>query len=1191
MSGVFSEPTYVLAAPATAVLSETRATHLSPSSLIALNHLLDETLHIVVHAALHSPPASTTPTSSPPLGGGSSTSRPPSIPFPLGPNEVLTTDRVKSAFARILGPTSLAKEGILEAELAVRELIRRGSPSLRGDGALKKSGWGTPMLAPLAEDGERAGEAGAAKKEVARQANEVFRALRVWVMQLSALGAACYGSGPAKLEEHLVALSPPKPPPEGSNHLTFLFALYIERIMTTLSLHLLRLIAAVSARSSQSEVATLSDVEVALMEDDLVWSWAQGLRVRRFIEEGSREEREKLTRSPSISSGMTGTSLSGGRGHKKGLSIAASTQAPSRSPPLPSPGSFSRKPSLNGAPTLAPALQLGRRSSIESSRSGNVGLTYAPGRKGSSTGLGISSSPSIHTLDGDAFDELLSSGKTIKMSSTPDRLRTFDVKDGRRRMSASSSMPTLPSSSDSPTLASSGIVKSSSSRRLQARDPQRRDLLEDDEEEDTDSISAASQQRRKESLKDILNSPPPWSGSTVGEEAPPLPVSRRASLRPGGRPVDPDDPTHPISVAMRVQDSGQSNADSLTSGVGSMTSGDEAYLITAETSPGTRMRALKAKDERDLAKERQVNTDLMDFFSSTPPLPASGSQRSLEAPQPPLSPKRSKGGLRGLVGKITGKKEDEAPLPVSASPRSPIPLPEQRTSSRSQSIGGISMMSTTIPSIGAVSLRAAGFSESAAAAAYKPPPGLGSPKQPMARERRSGSLSSTHSRARSERERKQSLTQQHPPLPIPPGILKNGSSPLPSATSSVTGSDTPTPSIRNPPKRSSSLKRNPRERELSAATIGSARSSASPSPVPSSARRTREESASSTCTATSSSSLQPPSAETSSSPVVLIPNSAVGPMLGSQSSKETLGAASSEHQHEAPPLVSTNPAQPSSTSPAPPVSTSPPSEPPSAPLRNGSTTPLHTPPTPPRIARFSTPSPRPSPPLDSATPRGQRFSAPSPTSRSPSRSPHPQIRSSAASPPLRSTSPLVSPAASYLDAGGKSLVTMLKELRSAMRYAQTKEECVELVEALLRDNARRVEANAQRENEEREEQSRREEELAQVVEGEGLEGQSEQDEQTRLVEFFLSGGDLEPLSLVANEEDEQAASADDAPVRQDTEHADVVALPLPPQSTALLTTPELRIPGGFQSASSSPSPAPTTSSPCPSPAALTVGTA
>lgn len=119
---------------------------------------------------------------------------------------------------------------------------------------------------------------------------------------------------------------------------------------------------------------------------------------------------------------------------------------------------------------------------------------------------------------------------------------------------------------------------------------------------------------------DLLNSPPPWSPEKLGDEppsAPPLPTlaQRRESLRPGGRPIDLDDATHPMSVAMRVQNSTTSTAtmDSTLSGMSGMsgTSGEEAY---GNTSPGARLRALKAKDERrDLASERTSRFSLTPF--------------------------------------------------------------------------------------------------------------------------------------------------------------------------------------------------------------------------------------------------------------------------------------------------------------------------------------------------------------------------------------------------------------------------------------------------------------------------------------------------------------------------------------------------------------------------------------------------
>ncbi|GAA5831852.1 hypothetical protein JCM11251_003910 [Rhodosporidiobolus azoricus] len=1367
MAGVFSEPSYVLEQPATAVLSETRPTHLSPTALAALNYLLDELLHIIVHAALHSPPASTTPTNSPPPAG---TTSPPSstsharsssstFPSPLGPTEVLTTDRVKSSLARILGPTSLAKECILEGELAVRELVRRGSPSLRADGALKKSGmWGTPVIPSSSqsadaegkegeETGEEVKEREKQKLEVARQANEVFRALRAWVMQISGMGAACYGPAPNSLSEHLVALSPPKPPPTSipsSPHLTFLLALYVERLLSTLSMHLLRLCGAVSARQSASDVATVADLEVALMEDDLVWSWAQGMRVRRFIEkEGLREreaakkgspvlgneaERSGLSRAGSLSApsgGTTTTVARNGAGHRKGSASLAVPSQKADVASIDSPPSLGRGSSFGGASTAAASVPaFGRRSSVESSRSG---LNYTgPGRR-ASLGLGISGSTSTLALDGDTFDQLISGNKTIKLSSTPDRLRYFERLDSRKRLPSSMSMPSISSSSSTTSLQStsgsiSGMSKSASARRLRARDPQYRDLLEEEEEDEDDDtiLRGKAQPQRRESLMDLLNSTPPW---TAADDVPPvlasttpngLSTSRRASLRPSLRTIDDSDPLHPMSVAMRVQDSQDSQAtidSQATSVLSEATSGEDPHV---NTSPGARMRALKAKDERrDLASERQVNTDLMDFFSSTPPVAPAPENPFLGAPTSPLSPKRSRGGLRGFMSKVTGsggsdgssKKDDDSLTRVETpvSPKSGFSLPggsRRPSNARSQSISGASI-ATSSSSVAAMT--ASGFAVPAARAAYNPPPGLGSPIQPPIRERRSSSItSSTRSRPR-----QQSLTQ--PPLPasasLPPGLsdtpppqgilIKPVRTSIASAsttslappvsttpaTTATTGSDTPTPSIRNPPKRSSSLKRMPRERETSAQSAGSgpvsARSSATSSPVPppsahfvSRAPRERESSAQSALTIASTTTsgtfrslglLQAGTAgETSAPPIVVVPNGLVDGNSASKNPAERIGAGSPALGHGArrpasaeeekmaveedkpekaagppthlgpsiwseekyaedsaaqaeapttPPLVPVAVAFSSPSVAAEKPSASSPPLPP-APLRTNSTTPLQTPSTPPQTRspnRFSTSSSpllavggtggqrSVSPPL--AAPRVTRFSAPSADSpsqstaaslRSLSRSPNHQLYDVPSSPPKRASSLLASPplflapGTPSTPTGEKSLSTTLKELRAAMLSAETRDECVDLVEALLRDYAKRVEARAEQE-------SGKDSPILTggAVEGKKEEGdgETEEDEQARLVEFFLSAGDSPasssstlPASTVADAAPRAKANGGASGSLYANKLDPAASVLRPGHSSLLSPTPEMRIPGGFDSSTAQQSPLPASSS-------------
>ncbi|BGO96782.1 hypothetical protein NBRC10513v2_000718 [Rhodotorula toruloides] len=983
MAAVYSEPVYVHSNPAATLLSEARPTRLSPAALLSLNYLSDELLHLIVHAALHSAPIETAPN-----GDAHPVA---SAPVPLEEDEVLTTERFKSALARILGPTSLAKECILEAELAVRELVRRASPSLRADGALKKTSgrgvWGSPVLPETASlPGPAAGETkDLSREKVAKQAVEVFRCLRAWVMQISGVGAAAPLSGaPASLTEHLVALSPPKPPPASarSPHISFLLALYVERILTHLSTHILRLVAssASSRPSSDTEVtATVTDLEAALVQDQLVWNWAQGMRVRGFIEQEGKNERAR--------------SRNGGMGRRKSTNssnVASPVSSSAGGVALPDVGTPERRPSLGGS-TAVPSTIETRRTSFASTAVGSSNGA----KQGTGLGIGTRANGAVKAaaLDDDSFDQLLNSGKTIKLSGTPDRLRF----EQNKRMSGSQSMSALSNSTDSP------------SRHLKARPPQFGGILSEDTETEQplDGRDRPSGSR-KDSLIDVLNSPPPWSN---GDATP----SRRQSIIPK-RPVPQDDPLHPVSVAMRVQGS-QNSVSTVDSAASEGGDGEDALA-----SPGARMRALKAKDERrDLASERQINNDLMAFFAAEPPslprpmstIDARPSFDDSPSKDKSTASKRSLGGLRGLVSRVTGgssgsgKKDDSAgPVsPTSPPPNSPPPPSYRsragsppRRASRMHSIDGGEGSSA---SNAQTALRAAGFSDSIARAAtkYTPPPGLGTPPARDARQsRRSMSVPTV--------EQPSVPPYSSPPLPASaqnqrkrsPRIPQNGSSSAEASASEDSHNSRLAPPIPvvdaapivTPPRRSSSLKRSRRERETSGAS-----------------------------SSTVSTTRALPAVETSAPPVT------VEPIVTTSS---TTGGA-------APPAQSSASAQAAVANVAAAAALAPM-------VADAAAQEL-------RLDKHAQPSTIPPPPL---TPVAE--AAPSPTTPSATLTPSDSRPS-----PARPTS------SSGLS--GKTLVSHLRELRSAMlAYAHSKEDCVELVEAMLRDEARRVEKLAQREREE-----------------------------------------------------------------------------------------------------------------------------
>ncbi|GAA5952885.1 hypothetical protein JCM21900_004254 [Sporobolomyces salmonicolor] len=1086
MAQIYSDPNYVLDAPSTSVLSETRPTSLLPSALLALNYTLDELLHIIVHAALHSS-SSGSPASTP--------LSPPTPPRPLAPNEVLTIERFKSALQRVIGP-QLGKECILEAEMAIREVIRRGSQSLRGDPALKKGLWGSPVL------GGGLAEAGGASDEVASQAEEIFRCLREWIMQISGFGVMCPSTGPANLTTHLANISPPKPPAAdvSSKHLTFLLVLYTERAFTALSHSLLRSISSVTFRSSHSEYASVSDIETAFGEDETIWSWVQSMRVRTWMEDEVRKEKER-SRSPLIGSGGAFAAL---KGHRKRQSTSVASGAISPTTLSDGRPSFS----MNGTSmTASPATTTTSRTSTESAQSGSTagaGLVY---RK-NSLGLGIQSQSSID----DPFDQLLNSGQTMKLSMTPDRLRTMEKSNRARLTSATtttitttlSSIPAVPSSP-----ASSMVSKTSSKRRLRARDPQPRDLFkEEDEEQDIDgelNIAGRKKKTQKESLLDLLNSEPPWSGEGEdpsrlrGASAPPstnynnstvsASHSRRPSVRIAPRRLAPaEDPMNSMSVPMRAQDSQNS--------VATTRSATSAYTLAPSggldawmgVDPAARQGPLKAKDEkRDLASERQVNTDLMDFFKSSPPPTTTPLDRFTfpsDDPARSLSPKKSKGGLRGFMSKVAGSKKDPTSSDEATSLDSSRALSGSQTSLASRGRKGgsptlfnsQSVATSTSPS---AAMRTAGFSDVAAkAATYTPPPGLGSPSEMSTTDTRSGSVSSS-TRARSAQ---QSLlsTSQSPPLPTSSiysspvsqpantpisiliksnGVTANGlvTSPRTSSTSSSFSSPSsalpppvptlpaldpappPLPSVK-PPKRSSSLKRK---------VAGSI-----------SSRRTRQASAASSST---TSSIQLPAAETAVPPVIIVPTGLAMPNASSVDSHEQEEApqptrrqrdsqdANHHHHHHHHHQQKTVQALVDDSL----VSAAVPASIPSI--------------LPPALL---------SPVAESV--------------------PSPMVAETQRPAPVR-----VNESAVEASPASAALVALLAGLRLSILQARTKEECVKLIDVLLEAQGGSISAQQQETN--------------------GAEQKEEDEEQARMAEFFLAGQDLQAPVLPPSQEDQELA--------------------------------------------------------------------
>ncbi|KDE09743.1 hypothetical protein MVLG_00143 [Microbotryum lychnidis-dioicae p1A1 Lamole] len=683
MSGIYTEPQYVLGEPATAILSDTRQTSLTPAALAIINYTLDELLQLWVHAALTQ--SLSTPTTSITSGAPPTSAPSRSGPSPLGPSDAFTTERLKIGVIRVLGP--LGKNSVLEAELAVRELLRMSAPSLRADPALRTA---QPTIASSASSRDAV-----SAQQIVNQADTIFRALRDWLMSISGLGAACPNGGPTKLGNHLRALSPSPPPPENdSPHLTFMLVLYAERCLFHVAEHLIRAVGQVNQRGL-SEAVDLRDVELAFAEDDLIWSWLRGMRIRGHLE----------------------------------AEVAASKS-------IDSPTNLSRNPKLTSSPKLGRPSSL-HRSSYDS-KIGSISSVKGDGLP--SPTLAVDS-----TLDD--FESLLQDNRTMKLSLTPDRLRTMErlVDSGRNQLNGSG----VDASGES---ALSRVSINSTAtpipiKRLQARSPRPPDELE---------------VLQEDPLIDILNSPPPWG--------------RQSSK--GNNPTGAGS----SSVPMRVQDSQSSNARSDI----------EPVVIEG---PNGRMRGIRAKDEReDLISERQVNNDLVDFFSAPPPrlsdtqsiasaapsyatdapsaLPATVTNRIGDAPSPP-SPIKKRGGFRTLFSKskVAASNSEES---LSTTRTSTDAAASSSPNSKNQSFQSRNLKPSA-EMVSAAALLAAGFSETAVRQVAQPMQRLSSlDRQASAGYSGSEMASATTSavsQAQMQRNRSESTEPPTKPSPrLPPGL-------------------------------------------------------------------------------------------------------------------------------------------------------------------------------------------------------------------------------------------------------------------------------------------------------------------------------------------------------------------------------------------------------------------------------------
>lgn len=329
-----TEPNYLSAIAATEFLSDTRLTSLSTSSLRFVNGLIDELLHLIIHNSTLTLNSNQSQLSNQQL-----------IPTILNSNQVLTIQALKLGTLRVLNPSNtLAKSSILEAEIALRSLLKLSSIStgLHSDSSLQN-----PPSSP-----NNSNQSTIDPIQFSTQADKLFRSLRSFTQSISSfstLHQSELGSKGISLNRHLTLLSPnPSAPSPKNDKIRFLLAFYNERILSTIIEYLLReIIKFVEIDNDQSNlmminfkdgkrlegkrIVELEELESAFEENEIIWSWLSRMRVKSIFDDNKNT---RLSLGGSIN-GNGGNSSGGG----KRIIVASGLVGHSTSPSIDSIGS------------------------------------------------------------------------------------------------------------------------------------------------------------------------------------------------------------------------------------------------------------------------------------------------------------------------------------------------------------------------------------------------------------------------------------------------------------------------------------------------------------------------------------------------------------------------------------------------------------------------------------------------------------------------------------------------------------------------------------------------------------------------------------------------------------------------------------------------------------------------------------
>ncbi|KAF9266267.1 hypothetical protein L218DRAFT_922830 [Marasmius fiardii PR-910] len=309
----------------------------------------------------------------------------------------LTTNKLRAGLLAVL-PTTLGKEALLEAEVELRaywDRTRRpkGPSSLEDDSDSFHLQW-------------------------------AFELLRLKCEAYSTLNESDEDPvAESRLLERMAGVSNQQPPKPS---LVAPAALYLTAILEAMCEHILSNVGRVAARDSSRTTATIQDVFTALCEDDSIYGLFKTMNVYEQIEQQSQETRPRRSKSISHTDKLSISRTSSREGVVKG----ASPTPPSRV-------------SSEGSSTMPPPSIPGPRTSFEKAKSlkkfgrssGDRESSSVNGHKKSDSTLsengkqnwGVHNQYEEVDISLQDFDDLMRSDATMKVSLTPDRLKTMEV--------------------------------------------------------------------------------------------------------------------------------------------------------------------------------------------------------------------------------------------------------------------------------------------------------------------------------------------------------------------------------------------------------------------------------------------------------------------------------------------------------------------------------------------------------------------------------------------------------------------------------------------------------------------------------------------------------------------------------------------------------------------------------------------